>query len=109
MSIYPSEKSNDELVREIVKPFEELLAKADEKLKQTDQLISEAERKGKLILDPESRNGTSASARRVLPDRTVFQEAPDVICFTHALSRPARRHGLDRFPPAHGPDRPAAQ
>ena len=37
------------------------------------------------------------------------EEVIDVIRAAKPLSRPARRYGLDRFAPAHGPDRPAAE
>ena len=39
----------------------------------------------------------------------VSDEVIDVIRVPQALSCPARRHGLDRFPSAHRPNRPAVE
>jgi hypothetical protein len=53
MSIDPRNRSDDEVVKEVLKPMEEILAGEDEGLKTVDGLINEAERKGKRILHPE--------------------------------------------------------
>jgi hypothetical protein len=53
MSIDPSARSDEEIVGEILEPIEEVLARGDEELKKVDELIREAERKSKPILDPE--------------------------------------------------------
>jgi hypothetical protein len=53
MSPDPSDLSDEDVTREVFKPIEELLAKEDEELKKVDELIREAERKSKPILDPE--------------------------------------------------------
>jgi hypothetical protein len=47
MSSDLTNRSDDEVVREVSKPIEELLTKADEELKKVDELIAEAERKRK--------------------------------------------------------------
>jgi hypothetical protein len=54
MSVDPSGRSNEEIAKELLKPFEELLAKEDEELKKEDELIQEAERKEKQVFHPEA-------------------------------------------------------
>ena len=46
-------RSDEDVAREILQPIEELLAHEDEELKKVDELIHEAHRKSKPILDPE--------------------------------------------------------
>ena len=53
MSIDPRNRSDDDIVREVLKPMEEILAGEEEELKKVDERINEAERKGKPILHPE--------------------------------------------------------
>ena len=53
MSVDPRNRSDDDIVREVLKPMEEILAGEEEELKKMDELIDEAERKGKRILHPE--------------------------------------------------------
>jgi hypothetical protein len=53
MSIDPMNRSDDDVVREALEPMEEILATEEEELKKMDELINEAERKGKRILHPE--------------------------------------------------------
>jgi hypothetical protein len=53
MSVDPNNRSDDDVVREVLKPMEEILAREDEELKKVDELIREAERKSKPILHPE--------------------------------------------------------
>jgi hypothetical protein len=52
MSTPLSHRSNEDIAREIVKPLEERLARADEVLQKVDDLIREAEQKSKPMLDP---------------------------------------------------------
>jgi hypothetical protein len=49
----PLDRSDEDVTKELCQPLEELLAKADEKLKKVDELIHEAEGKGKPVLNPE--------------------------------------------------------
>jgi len=53
MSIDPRNRSDDDVVKEVLKPMEEILAGEEEELKKMDELINEAKRKGKPILHPE--------------------------------------------------------
>jgi hypothetical protein len=53
MSDFPSSRSDDDVAKEVLKPVEEMLAQEIEDLKKADELIREAERKAKPILDPE--------------------------------------------------------
>jgi hypothetical protein len=53
MSTDSSDRSGEDIAKELFKPIEELLAKEDEELKKADELIHEAERKSKPVLDPE--------------------------------------------------------
>jgi hypothetical protein len=53
MSIDPTNRSDDDVVKEVLKPMEEILSEEEEELKKVEELISEAERKGKRILHPE--------------------------------------------------------
>jgi hypothetical protein len=53
MSADPTARSDDEIAKELCKPIEDLLAKEDEEIKRVDEIIHEAERKAKRILDPE--------------------------------------------------------
>lgn len=53
MNLGPCGRSDDDIVKEAVKPLEELLAREDEELKKVDELIREAEWKSKPILHPE--------------------------------------------------------
>jgi len=52
MSSDMTNRSNDDVVREVSKPIKELLSKADEELKKVDELIDEAERKRKSVYHP---------------------------------------------------------
>jgi hypothetical protein len=52
MSSDLTNRSDDEVVREVSKPIKELLSKADEELKKVDELMAEAERKRKAVYDP---------------------------------------------------------
>jgi hypothetical protein len=45
-------RSNEEIAHEILKPFEDLLAREQEKLKEADQKIREAENKANRVLHP---------------------------------------------------------
>jgi hypothetical protein len=49
----PSERSNEDIAQEILKPWEELVAKENEELQKADERIQEAERKAKPIIDPQ--------------------------------------------------------
>jgi hypothetical protein len=53
MSVDLTGQSPDDIAREIFKPIEELLARENAELKQVDELIREAVRKSKPVLDPE--------------------------------------------------------
>jgi hypothetical protein len=53
MNTDPVFRSDDEIAKEILKPIDELLAKGDEELKKVDEVIHEAEKKSKPVLDPE--------------------------------------------------------
>jgi hypothetical protein len=53
MSIDPSARSDEDVVAELLKPIEEVLAREDEELKKADEHIREAERKGKQVFHPE--------------------------------------------------------
>jgi hypothetical protein len=53
MSTDPEARSDEDIVKEIVKPIEELLAREDEELKKMDETIREVEQKGKAVLHPE--------------------------------------------------------
>jgi hypothetical protein len=53
MSIGPEYQTDDEVAEEILKPVEDILAKEAEELKKADEIIREAERQAKPILDPE--------------------------------------------------------
>ena len=53
MSTNPSHESNEEIAKEILKPMEEVLAEEEKELKKAEELIREAERKSKPVLDPE--------------------------------------------------------
>jgi hypothetical protein len=53
MSIGAWGRSDDDVVKKVSKPIEELLAKDDEELKKVDELIREAEEKTRPILHPE--------------------------------------------------------
>jgi hypothetical protein len=53
MSTPLSDRSNEDIAREILKPLTDLLAKQDEELKRMDEQIREAERKAKAALHPE--------------------------------------------------------
>jgi hypothetical protein len=53
MSIDPTNQSDEDVARDIFKPVEELLAKEAEELEKMDEIIHEAERKSKPVLDPE--------------------------------------------------------
>jgi hypothetical protein len=53
MSTDPLEQSGEDVAKEVFKPIEELLAKEVEELKEVDEVIHEAERKAKPVLDPE--------------------------------------------------------
>jgi hypothetical protein len=57
MSIDPKNRSDDDVVREVLKPMEEILAREKEELENVDELITEAEKKGKPILNPEPGDG----------------------------------------------------
>ena len=52
MSTPLSNRSSEDLAREIVKPLEEQLARDDEVLREMDELIRAAEQKSKAVLDP---------------------------------------------------------
>ena len=53
MSTLLSDRSNEDIAREILKPLTDLLAREDEALKKVDEQIREAERKAKAVLHPE--------------------------------------------------------
>jgi hypothetical protein len=53
MNTDPVFRSDDEIAKEIFKPIEDLLAKGDEELKEVDEVIREAEKKSKPVLNPE--------------------------------------------------------
>jgi hypothetical protein len=55
-----SDRSNEVIAREILKPLEERLAKGDEVLHKLDELIHEAEQKSKPVLDPRAVKCASA-------------------------------------------------
>ena len=57
MNIDPRNRSDDDVVKEVLKPMEEILAREDEELKKVDELINDAKRKGKPILHPEPGDG----------------------------------------------------
>jgi hypothetical protein len=53
MSTDPLDRSEDDVAKEMLKPFDVCLAKEDEELKKLDELIREAERKSKSMYQPE--------------------------------------------------------
>jgi hypothetical protein len=53
MTTDPADQSANKETEKTIKPIEELFAKDDEKHKKVEELIREAERKSKPILDPE--------------------------------------------------------
>ena len=52
MNIDP-DRSDDDVVQEVLKPIEEVLAREDEELKKVDEAIREAERKCQHMFHPE--------------------------------------------------------
>ena len=46
-------QSEEDVIKSLLKPLDELLSKEDEELKEVDELIREAERKSKAGLHPE--------------------------------------------------------
>ena len=52
MSINPG-RSDDDVVKELLKPIEEVLAREDEELKKLDEVIREAESKCQHMFHPE--------------------------------------------------------
>jgi hypothetical protein len=53
MSTDPLDRSDEDVVKRLLKPVEELLAREDEELKKVDELIREAERKSKAVFHTE--------------------------------------------------------
>jgi hypothetical protein len=53
MATDPADQTANKETEKIIKPIEELFATDDEKQKKAEELIREAERKCKPILDPE--------------------------------------------------------
>jgi hypothetical protein len=52
MNTQLTDRSSEDIAREILKPLEERLAKDDELLQKMDELIREAEQKSRAVLDP---------------------------------------------------------
>ena len=52
MSIDP-DRSDDDVMKEVLKPIEEVLAREDEELKKVDERLHEAESKCQHVLHPE--------------------------------------------------------
>ena len=53
MSTDPLGRSDEDAVNEVFKPIEDTLVSQEEEVKRLDELIREAERKSKAVLDPE--------------------------------------------------------